>query len=496
MSDSSSPPQPAQDESAHWALLVAVALPAVALLFRVWTGRTGSGLLLISLPLMVAVSAIALSVPRMTWFGILGWSFLQYWMSDDLRLLPAWTNLFDDYLLLLLTISWIVYCIHRDRRVEFFAWVGKPITLFLMVAIVSLWANAAPVGPGLFGIRQHMQGALLFLALVNLDFSEKIRRKTVKFVIFCALFQIPVIFVQWLQAGADLSVFASTAGDYLRGTMGGINGNYVGYLSVVAMGLLMGLVYSGYGSQRRLLLMAALLAVPMVMSGARICIPIMALFLVLLYLPKLWRPRYLVAFTVMCSVLLGLILFYYMRFLQNPEDVISLRTNIVAETDPTNVGRFAYYGIAWEVLQDHAAHPLIGTGPATFFSLAGRRFLPQLAVMYNYRMNESSGLPPSAIIAAGVEYGLLGLFAFYWILLNFYLISRRVWRTDDDPFWQGIARGSLALILLFSITPLINNVWEPQQSSYYMWTIPGLLAARLIHLRQSKEPLHDAVGQQ
>jgi len=464
--------------SALWPLLIAAVLPMIAVSLGGLGGDHLTAYVLLAAPAAALFSVAMICWPRLTWFSILGWASIQYWLTDDLGL-PQAANLVDDYLLLLITANWVIDSIRCNRPLRFFKWVGKPVTLFLAVGLLSMLLNGVRLTHGLFGIRQHLQGVLLFLAMANLPFDEKVRRRSVNFILLLAFAQIPFILWQWKSHGASLAVFSSSAGDYLHGTMGGINGNYVGYLSLMAMGLLLGLVRAGYGRTQWLLAGVMILAFPMVMSGARICIPIFGLFLFVLFAGKLWVPRYFIAFAMAGGVMAAGTWYYYAHFLADPDEVVSVRTNMVAESDPTNVGRLAYYPIAWDVLHKHAVSPWIGTGPATFFSLAGRRFHPPLAMAYNYRANEDAEMPASAIIAAGVEYGYLGLIAFYWILLNFALIARRMWRTDPDPYWQGMARGSLAMVLLFSITPLIANVWEPQQTTYYMWLLPGVFVARL-----------------
>jgi hypothetical protein len=245
--------------------------------------------------------------------------------------------------------------------------------------------------------------------------------------------------------------------------MGKGGGNSVGYFSLLAIGLLLGLFRARPkgGGGGWLLLGVFLLMFPFILSGSRVGLPILGVFLFWLFFKNPFaRPGQTILACVIAGAVAVGVLYYVHRVLVDSEDIFTVTLNLRAETDPTSVGRLSYYGISWEVLHEHAWSPLIGTGPATYFSMAGRRFLPPLAVAYSYRTKLT--LPPSGILGTGVEYGYLGLASFYWIIFSLFNIAKTVWRKTTDPFWEGVARGYVVGMLLFSIVPLVTNIWEFQ----------------------------------
>ncbi|MBN1866647.1 O-antigen ligase family protein [Candidatus Sumerlaeota bacterium] len=463
--------------SAFWPSLIAFLLPfgALSLLLRQPGGDPTRYIVATSLPLALMAVVFLLGLPLLSLYLLVLWVPVQYFFTIDVPILPAAADRFDEFLLFVLTVACLIRLSREKRFLDLCPWIAAPATLFLAVGLASTLLNRVPLAPALFGIAMHIEYLLAFWIVANLRPRDRTMRRLVALLLIYAFVQIPIMFWQWKQAGAAFALLAGDAPDLLRGTMGPGGGNAVGYFVLLGIGLLLGLYRArASGSQTLRLAGAFALLFPFILSGSRISLVVLGVFLAWLFLrPAIRQPRQLLILAAMGLCLVGGVYYYITRVLVDSEDILTLELNLRAESNPASVGRIAYYPISWEVLHRHSFSPLIGTGPATYFSLAGRKYSPPLAEAYNYRWQ--GGLPPSGVLGTGVEYGYLGLAAMYWIVLSFFRIARTVWRRTRDRYWEGIARGYFVALLLFAISPLITNVWEFQTFAFTVWFLGGAL---------------------
>jgi len=433
--------------------------------------------ILIMLPFALAYSIAIFAYPRAGLAIATCFVPLQYFLIKPFgETALKYAVLLDEFTLLVITLAWMSGNINRKGKIWTRTAIDMPLLLFILVAFMSTILNGAPFFEAMFGMRQHMQYALIFYAIVNLDLPRAFIRKLFLISLGIAAIQLPVMIGQWDIA--EIVFREQNAPDIFVGTMGKGGANAVGFFLLIHIAFLLGLFQAGYRRYPRsfLILFSLYLLVPFIMCGSRVGLLIFPFFILWLFYKDIRRPQYLLVGLILVGIMILGSIYYVKNMLVDWDLTYSLETNISAETDPRKAGRIAYYGIGWDVLHHHSVSPLIGTGPGTYSSYAARRFEPPLAQAYVYKITPGvEHLVDSQIIATGVEYGYLGLVFFYLIIIRFWRMTIAAYRTTTDLFWKGISRGFVAtLILATFVTPVIN-VWEIQYFAYYLWLWAGFM---------------------
>jgi hypothetical protein len=402
---------------------------------------------------------------------------LQYILTAPLgETISNYAVLLDEFTLLIITCAWMAGNISRKGKIWTRTPIDVPLFLFIFVGFLSTILNGAPFFKAMFGIRQHVQYALIFYAIVNLNPPRSFIRGLLLISLAIAAIQLPIMIGQWDIT--EIILREQDAPDIFVGTMGKGGANAVGFFLLIHIGFLLGLFETGDRRYPRsfLLLFSLYLLIPFVMCGSRIGLVIFPVFILWLFYKDIRRPQYAVAGLILVGIMIVGCLYYVKNMLAEWGLTYSLETNISAETNPRKAGRIAYYGIGWDVLHTQSASPLIGTGPGTYSSYAARRFEPPLAQAYIYRTSPGvEHLIDSQIIATGVEYGYLGLVLFYVIILQFWRMTIRAYRTTEDTFWKGISKGYVATLMVATFVTPVINVWEIQYFAYYLWMWAGVM---------------------
>ena len=117
------------------------------------------------------------------------------------------------------------------------------------------------------------------------------------------------------------------------------------------------------------------------------------------------------------------------------------------------------------------AHPLLGTGPNTYAFVAP-----------NYQLKDNTGTyPHNSYLQLAAEIGLIGLWAFLWIIFRFFFMAISALKKYRDPFLLSVM---CSLIAYLTHSFLDVNLFAAQFAILF-WVILGLGMARIKNLESS-----------
>ena len=130
----------------------------------------------------------------------------------------------------------------------------------------------------------------------------------------------------------------------------------------------------------------------------------------------------------------------------------------------TLVGRFELWRVSLQMLQQHA---LFGGG------LSG--FAQTIAPYWNPTHSDRFIYPHNIVLTFWSETGLLGLFAFAWILVAAFILSWQVWRSQS--VWRPIGLGVLLFLVGVVVHGLVDVPYFKNDLSLEFWALLGLVWA-------------------
>jgi len=139
-----------------------------------------------------------------------------------------------------------------------------------------------------------------------------------------------------------------------------------------------------------------------------------------------------------------------------------------------NVGGTTFFGRAgrlelWSAtLQMLAHHPLFGAG------LSG--FADRVGPYWNARHPERFIDPHNIILNFWVETGVIGVIAFFWLLVVVIKSSWNGWR-HAEPAWNAISLGILLAMVAIVVHGLVDVPYFKNDLSLEFWALVGILAA-------------------
>ena len=139
-----------------------------------------------------------------------------------------------------------------------------------------------------------------------------------------------------------------------------------------------------------------------------------------------------------------------------------------------NVGGTTFFGRAgrlelWSATLRMLSHyPIFGTG------LSG--FAERIGPYWNANHPERFIDPHNIVLNFWVETGLLGLFAFAWLLVAVFRISWQGWKQSDSD-WRPIFLGVLLAMVAIVVHGLVDVPYFKNDLSLLFWALAGLAAA-------------------
>ena len=139
-----------------------------------------------------------------------------------------------------------------------------------------------------------------------------------------------------------------------------------------------------------------------------------------------------------------------------------------------NVGGTTFFGRAgrlelWSATLKMLSHyPIFGAG------LSG--FAERIGPYWNANHPERFIDPHNIVLNFWVETGLLGVFAFAWLLVVVFRISRQGWKKSDSD-WRPIFLGVLLAMVAIVVHGLVDVPYFKNDLSLLFWALAGIAAA-------------------
>jgi hypothetical protein len=394
----------------------------------------------------------------------------------------------DDILLLIFIIVVIIKVLvnGKFKTTQF----DKYIFLFLVISIISMILNHSPVLPSLYGIKNYLQYAIMFLCIINIELKEETIRKILNSIFLVFILQIPFVVYQIRKV---LSINGTINVDDIFGTFPGANN--LSYATLFPIFLLIGKIDFRFKKITDIVVFLILLFLLVIGQGR------LGIFLFLLVLIYIYKKQILLKFStkgfklmlIFLLFVVGIIIYFYV----NNKSINDMLRNFdilyqfsKAEFDVySGSQRYLYYPLTWRILKDNGVlNLLFGLGPVMYGSYAGFKFMtPYTKYLSNVFGQLDKGFDPyvsSQIIPIWGEVGFLGLIVYFIILYKIFKFARFCFKNYDDPLIKSLSCGLIAGSFLMIIGSFFQQVFETQVLAYPYWLITGLLL-KLIKEREN-----------
>jgi len=145
------------------------------------------------------------------------------------------------------------------------------------------------------------------------------------------------------------------------------------------------------------------------------------------------------------------------------------RLGTIADTGySANFDRLDRWAAAWRMYQDH---PLAGVGYGTYADRRKEGYI-------HYRSAYSSRIRMGAhnlYLEILAETGILGLFAFLWLMWRYFVGAARSLRHDSDPFRISLIVGSVGAVITFLTHAFVNNLGPSDKMFITFWLLIALV---------------------
>lgn len=327
------------------------------------------------------------------------------------------------------------------------------LAIFLAVNILSMIfsVNAALSLRGLLGKQ------LKFMVIFFMVAETVNSKKRLKYVLTAVIASLLLVLI-------DVSVQYIRGYDFLRGYKGfsrkfpalpmnasfGFSSDFAGWL-IIIVPLCFGILFTRGLFNRLVKILLSALALFFLICliltfsrgawvGIMLALPLMAYYLIK-YSKK--EMKILIPCSILCAIVLFLVLPQQIkdkgkRLIKNnvkqSELVIDRIKSIPQINKGSNFERIRLWEEALNIIKDY---PLFGCGPNTY-SIVAR----------NYKIAGGGGIyPHNSFLQMSAETGLIGLFAFLFVLFVFFKISLSYLNKNKNPLILGLASGILAFLV-------------------------------------------------
>lgn len=458
-------------------------------------------LALLFLPLPVALLIL---FPRAGLTGVFIGVYSLDWLSRVLGILPTQARWLPEAVIF----STLIYVLLRRSGAGLIVLKKTPIDRYIigliLVGLLSMVVNSAPLFTTLSGFRNLLRPLLLYYVMVNLKLDEKYLKRLMILFFVMELFQLPVIFYQYLIYGG---------GDLASGTLGVSTGQMAVVLASIFMSLFFGLaivkrsiVYTILGSS---------LFLPVLLSEGKagfIIIPGMLAFLFGYNFLSNAGSKTRISLLKYVFILVPLLLIAYrltlwlvpivtpdsqlLLFLERPAAIFDNYEAPLSKTNGIPLSRVGDIQFAWQLISQSPQQVLFGYGPgaasngiqgfgvgrlyATYATDPKYFFGPKNIQFTYYAFTQVSAMLQ--------EFGLAGLALYLLMLLKIFRRSMKFSKQlEVDPFWQGINLGFSGVFFVFVICSLYYRVWFWEAGAYVFWGLAAILHILETDMRAEKE---------
>jgi len=364
------------------------------------------------------------------------------------------------------------------------------IIIFFLISIFSMFLNNSSFSPGIIGIRNYLQYALLFYCILNVKITERTIEVVVKAIIFVFILQLPILAFQFFDALNKGGIGVDT----FRGTLPGSNN--LSYAALFPIFLFIGIKNFRFkGLVNKLLLLG--LVVVLILGQGRLAVILLPL--ILLYL---LRRQILFRFSTRgfkVVVVIGIFLIMLVGYLFVIKSDVFRQYNLYRHFTKGEFEvqggsqRYLYYPLVYQHLEDNGLKSIsFGLGPGMYGSFAGFRYMtPYTKVLSNVFGQLDHGLDPyvsSQVIPISGELGFIGIIIYFLLLFKVFRYASLAYKKFDQPLIKSLSAGLIAGSFLMIVGSFFNQVFEVQVTAYPYWLIAALLVKSIQIKSERKTP--------
>ncbi len=342
-----------------------------------------------------------------------------------------------------------------------------PLGLLFMVGFISGRLNDVPTLTGLVGQRYVFEMVILYLAIVNLDLSERFLRSLIYLILAIGVFQGIIGIIEFID---KYRLYMAGNHDIVQGTWGGGSANAIGIfflcLSFIVLARLRRAWHGVIGA------VLGFYVLMLVLSSCRTGIVLAPLAFLFVLREKLRNPKYWIAMAVALVFLVGSLVFYYRNTEAQAARDLGGSEFVFQVTERTRV-----IPIMGQVLRNNAAFPLLGAGPGTYRTRTGDIYGSKMYLQVEAMVRTEEVVAPfidTSYAVVWMEYGVVGLVLFGLAMVRLFFFAWREERFIRSFFWRDYFRALQAIILIYAFVGGIFALWTHFQSNIYLWVFSAI----------------------
>jgi len=362
-----------------------------------------------------------------------------------------------------------------------------PLTALFIVGVVSARLNDVPVLTGLVGQRYVFEMAILYLAIINLDLSERYLRSLVYLLLGIGIVQGIVGILEFID---KYRLYMGGNHDIVQGTWGGGSANYIGIfffcLAVIALARLR---RNWHGPTGALLGFFMLM---LVLTSCRTGIVLAPLVFLFVLRDKLKNPKYWIAAATGLVFLFGCLVFYYRNTEAEAVHDLGSSEFVFQFAERTRV-----IPVMSQILGTNSAFPLLGASPGTYRTRTGDIYGSKMYLQVESMIRTQEVVAPfidASYAIVWMEYGIVGLILFGLALLRMFSHAWRHEKIIKSFFWQDYFRALQAILFIYAFVGGIFALWTHFQSNIYLWVFAAIgvkyVALQKRAARQARQIIH------
>ena len=397
---------------------------------------------------------------------IAGSIFFADWLTE-MNIIPGQVTLLPELLIVLYVLKSLI--VKPKRLNSRFFLLFLP---FLVTAVVSILVNyrAEHFVTIIFGFRSLFRYILLFYFIQVLPYTDREIKRFIKFLFFLLIIQIPV---------AVVKLFIYGQGEQAIGTYGEAGGTYSTIFPLIGISIFFGIYYFYRRSAWNVIACAGFLAFGVIggKRGLLVFFPLVVVYL-MLNIPRSAQFRRRAVSYVLLGLLLGLGIWAPLTFMRSlREDPIGYAVGYeTAVYGDQATGRFSTAKLIFNHLSSGPMRFLFGFGPGSFH----KTMWPE----YQGRIRRDAGSYGIAYGISGfswsaLEFGYLGAILFLIPILYLYVVNRRYFRREEDPYWKALSFGLGGIIFTsLAVNLIYSEFYRLDIAAFLLFFFGGLIYKR------------------
>lgn len=416
----------------------------------------------------LAVRLILFSDPRIAIVMSVVSIFFADWLYA-LGLFPVEFTWLPDLALIMLTLKVMAKAVAGKRFIR--SGIEAPFLVFLIWTLLSMAVNAQSPISMFMSIRQLLKFGFMFFLIIQLEFEESFFRKMSILLFALITIQVPTSLVKAMIYGR---------GEYAIGTYAYFGGGLSALLPLFVLSMAVGFFFFGKKPNRAVIFL--LYFQGFYYACPKRFYPLFAIPL-LLYLGVKGGIAHVKRIIPLVPVFLLVIVFLFAfstelkTAFDNPMNVVNWASRYTYQKDEyQSTGRAAVAEVALDMLRREPVHLAFGFGPGVMTESFE-------AVEGEMRKKLPIGYGITEFIIMSLEYGLIGVGIFLWMIVKIYRKCNHIHTDLQDHYWKAISFGFLGICVTCFCSFFYTNVFRSDLSAFLFWFI----AAVLITISRNRE---------